>query len=62
MSTLESQYQGYLTENPHSKYSYEEWLEFVFKQRIDSFLDQMEDIKDWDVTLLDGLEDLPYEE
>lgn len=57
MSTLQSQYQEYLIANPDRTMTYEEWLNLVHKLKIESFMSQMGDIKDWDITLLDGLED-----
>jgi hypothetical protein len=65
MSTLEQQYKYYLKDNPESTYTFDEWKEKVFHPMLESFvrasLDD-EDLKDWDNTLMDGLEDLPYEE
>jgi hypothetical protein len=52
MATLESQYLGYLKENPQSGFSFEEWKTWKFsKMRIE------EDMTEWDLTLLDGLGD-----
>lgn len=65
MATLESQYKGYMIENPTSTYSYDEWLKNVFYPRFNNikFTDEeIEELKEWDVTLMDGLEDLPWDE
>jgi hypothetical protein len=63
--TLESQYKEYLKDNPDSTYSFDEWKHKVFHPMLESFviasLDE-EDLKDWDNTLMDGLEDEPWEE
>jgi hypothetical protein len=65
MSTLEKQYVYYLKDHPESTYTFDEWKEKVFHPMLESFvrtsLDE-EDLKDWDDTLMDGLDDLPYEE
>lgn len=53
MSTLETQYQNYLKENPHSTLTYEEWL----NQWKSIAAELIEHNSDWDVTLTDGLED-----
>ena len=65
MSTLEQQYKYYLKDNPESTYTFDEWKEKVFHPMLESFVRSSlgdEDLKDWDNTLMDGLEDLPYEE
>ncbi len=54
MATLKSQYRSYLIENPGSSYSFDEWKENVLKPMLN---DAFEELKDWDNTLLDGLED-----
>ncbi len=63
--TLESQYKEYIKDNPDSTYSFDEWKHKVFHPMLASFviasLDE-EDLKDWDNTLMDGLEDEPWEE
>ena len=64
--TLESQYKEYLQNNPDSTYSFDEWKHKVFHPILEAFIQELEkfkdDIKDWDVTLMDGLEDEPWEE
>ena len=56
MSTLETHYQNYLKENPHSILTYEEWLN-QWKSIATELIEHDDDISDWDVTLTDGLED-----
>ena len=34
MSTLETQYQNYLKENPHSLLTYDEWLNYIWEPYI----------------------------
>ena len=64
--TLEQQYKQYLQDNPDSTYSFDEWKEKVVRPILEAFIQELEkfkdDIKDWDVTLMDGLEDEPWEE
>lgn len=66
MSTLITQYQNYLIKNPTSKLTYDEWMEQVWQPIItdnfqigpDGAFEYEEDnINDWDITLMDGLED-----
>jgi hypothetical protein len=63
MATLETQYQNYLKENPTSTLTYDEWLDKKLWQIYVSDDFQIgpdgafEDLSDWDVTLMDGLED-----
>ena len=65
MTTLESQYKNYLLENPTSTLTYDEWLDQLWSPIIsdnfqigpDGAFEWDEDMKDWDNTLLDGLED-----
>lgn len=63
MATLETQYQNYLKENPTSTLTYDEWLDKRLWQIYVSDDFQIgpdgafEDLSDWDVTLMDGLED-----
>ena len=58
MATLQTQYKNYLQENPTSKLTYDEWMEQIWTSYIRNFqIDYKEDLSDWDVTLLDGLED-----
>ena len=65
MTTLESQYKNYLLENPTSTLTYDEWLDQLWSPMIsdnfqigpDGAFEWDEDMKDWDNTLLDGLED-----
>jgi len=62
MATLESQYKSYLIKN-NSNITFEEWYETIYIPKILSFKEQEQDIiKDWDNTLLDGLDDLPWDE
>lgn len=66
MSTLETQYQNYLNENPTSKLTFDEWLDQLWSPKIsDNFQigpdgayehEDEDDLSDWDVTLEDGLE------
>jgi hypothetical protein len=64
--TLESQYKEYLQDNPDSSYTFDEWKEKVVRPILEAFIQELEkfkdDIKDWDATLMDGLEDEPWEE
>jgi hypothetical protein len=66
--TLESQYEQYKKKNPESTYTFDEWKEKVFYPMLESFartsynFDQEKELEDWDNTLLDGLDELPYEE
>jgi len=63
MATLETQYQNYLKENPTPTLTYDEWLDKKLWQIYVSDDFQIgpdgafEDLSDWDVTLMDGLED-----
>lgn len=65
MATLETQYQNYLKENPTSTVTYDEWMDkklwdiYVsddFQIGPDGAFERTDD-EDWDVTLMDGLED-----
>lgn len=59
MATLQTQYKNYLQENPTSKLTYDEWMEQIWTSYIRNFqIDYKEDLSDWDVTLLDGLDDI----
>ena len=60
--TLESQYKEYLKDNPNSTYTFDEWKEKVFHPMLESFIDYKRELEDWDNTLMDGLEDEPWEE
>ena len=65
--TLEQQYKQYLQDNPYSTYSFDEWKEKVFHPMLESFIRlsydyDKEEWADWDATLMDGLEDEPWEE
>ena len=73
MTTLESQYKNYLLENPTSTLTYDEWLDQLWSPIIsdnfqigpdgafewvdEHYSSENEEMKDWDNTLLDGLED-----
>ena len=50
MAKLETQYENYLKEVPTSTYSFDEWLTEVWEPEFD-------ELKEWDVTLSDGLDD-----
>ena len=65
MATLETQYQNFLKENPTSTLTYDEWMDkklwdiYVsddFQIGPDGAFERTDD-EDWDVTLMDGLED-----
>jgi hypothetical protein len=64
MSTLQTQYKNYIQEKA-STLTYDEWLEYVWQPTIsdnfqigpDGAFEHDDDISDWDVTLMDGLED-----
>ena len=65
MATLETQYQNYLKETPTSTLTYDEWMDkklwdiYVsddFQIGPDGAFERTDD-EDWDVTLMDGLED-----
>lgn len=63
--TLESQYSQYLKDNPDSTYTFDEWKEKSFRFIIEAFMASEwaeDDINDWDATLMDGLENEPWEE
>jgi len=65
--TLESQYEKYKKENPESSYTFDEWKEKIFHPMLESFVRisydfDKEEFKDWDVTLMDGLDEHPYNE
>jgi hypothetical protein len=51
MAKLETQYEEYLKKVPTSTYSFDEWLIEVWKP-------EFEELKEWDVTLSDGLDDI----
>jgi len=66
MATLETQYKNYIQENPTSTLTYDEWLDkklweiYVsddFQIGPDGAFEHDDDISDWDITLMDGLED-----
>jgi len=66
MSTLQTQYKNYIQENPTSTLTYDEWLDkklweiYVsddFQIGPDGAFEHDDDISDWDITLMDGLED-----
>lgn len=56
MTTLKRQYKIYLKENPDSNLSYDEW-EKIFLENLKLGMELGDDFSDWDVTLMDGLED-----
>jgi hypothetical protein len=58
MATLETQYKNYLIVNPESKFTFEEWMEKVWTPALFNSSQMGDDnLSDWDVTLMDGLED-----
>ena len=58
MSTVKTQYNNYLRDNPESNYSYQEWLDNVFSVYLKTYENkQDDDISIWDITLMDGLDD-----
>lgn len=56
MSTLKRQYKIYQKQNPDSNISYDEW-EKMFLENLKIGLEMGDDFSDWDVTLMDGIED-----
>jgi hypothetical protein len=56
MTTLKRQYKIYQKQNPDSNLSYEEW-EKIFLENLKLGMELGDDFSDWDVTLMDGLED-----
>ena len=54
--TLQTQYKEYLKNNPDSKLTYEEWLDELSVSLAEA---AKEEFNDWDVTLMDGLENEP---
>ena len=56
MSTLQTQYKNYLKDNPYSKLTYEEWLKELSVSLAEG---AKEELNDWNVTLMDGLENEP---
>lgn len=67
MSTLQTQYQNYLKENPESLFTFEEWSDWKFSNMelppphdgLRPLDEYAEELSDWDVTLMDGLEEEP---
>jgi len=58
MATLETQYKNYLVVNTESKFTFEEWMEQVWGPSVLNGSQMGDDnLSDWDVTLMDGLED-----
>lgn len=58
MSTLKTQYENYLKENPLSILTYDEWMEKVWTPALFNSSQMGDDnLSDWDNTLMDGLED-----
>ena len=55
MSTLETQYKNWLLKNLNSQLTYVNWLE-----KFNEIHNLPSDMSDWDVTLMDGLEDESY--
>jgi hypothetical protein len=70
MATLETQYKNFLSDNPDSKITFEEW-EKIWTSKyvntvsgIEEYIHNINnwrgsDLSDWDVTLMDGLENEP---
>jgi len=57
MERFKTEYENYLKSNPNSKHTYDEWLVNVFFQKYNYDGEELEEMKLWDVTLFDGLED-----
>jgi hypothetical protein len=55
MSTLKTQYQQWLENNPTATISYTDWLEIEW---VSSYSLPINETSEWDVTLTDGLEDI----
>ena len=59
--TLESQYKDYLKDHPDSTYTFDEWKENVFHPMLEKLIIMSQEydreLKDWDNTLMDGLEE-----
>ena len=55
MSTLETQYKNWLLKNLNSQLTYVEWLE-----KFNEIHNLPSDMSNWDVILMDGLEDESY--
>lgn len=61
MSDLKTQYREFLKLNPKCRYSYDEWMDKywepskIVKNNLPEE-DIIDDLLDWDTTLLDGLE------
>ena len=53
MSTLKTQYQQWLENNPTATISYTDWLEIEW---VSSYSLPINETSEWDVTLTDGLE------
>jgi hypothetical protein len=47
MATLETQYKNFLLENPNSKFTFEEWKEWLGKQLEEALKDIKEKKKSW---------------
>jgi hypothetical protein len=47
MATLETQYKNFLLENPNSKFTFEEWKEWLGKQIGEALKDIKEKEKSW---------------
>jgi hypothetical protein len=70
MATLETQYKNFLSDNPDSKITFEEWEKMWTSKYVNTMSGIEEyihninnwrgsDLSDWDVTLMDGLENEP---
>jgi len=67
MSTLETQYKNYIKENPESAFTFEEWSDWKFSNMelppphngLRPIEEYAEELSDWDVALMDGLENEP---
>ena len=55
--TLERQYKLYLNTNPEIVLSFEDW-EKVYMENLRIGLEMGDDFSDWDITLMDGIEEL----
>ena len=61
---LRNQYNKWRKQNPEAQFTFEEWHSAVWEPQVTSLMSYEEesDLSAWDSTLLDGLEDNPWEE
>jgi hypothetical protein len=67
MSNLNIQYQQWLDNNPKSKISYDDWMMNIFLPKMGNTISELkneniDDIPEWGVTLMDGLEEEDFSE